>query len=81
MLSCACMYVMANEEIKQDDLCPGIKAALDAVPATDTHDHLGPFAEILGWHATSSDTGMSLWCLWATSYFPSLHRLPPGEKT
>ncbi len=80
VLGGTCMPVTAGEDIKETDLYRRIKAALDAVPAIDTHDHLRPFAEIPGRHATPSGTGMSLWSIWATSYFPGLHRLTPwGE--
>jgi hypothetical protein len=68
------------QDIKQTPLYGRIKAALDAVPAIDTHDHLRPFAEIPGRHHTPDGTGITLWSIWSTSYFPGLHTLTPWAE-
>src|SRR5262249_57509986 len=54
-----------------------VKAALDAVPAIDTHDHLWPFDRLPGYVETSRGRGMNLAGLWRNSYFPGVHRLTP----
>jgi predicted TIM-barrel fold metal-dependent hydrolase len=45
-----------------------IKAALDAVPAIDTHDHLWPFERLPGFTETDRGRGMTLAGLWRNSY-------------
>src|SRR5262249_42662974 len=52
-----------------------IKAALDAMPAIDTHDHLWPFDRLPGYVQTAHGKGMNLAGLWRNSYFPGVHRL------
>ena len=44
-----------------------LKAALDAVPAIDTHDHLWPFEKLPGFVETEHGRGMNLAGLWQTS--------------
>ena len=46
-----------------------IKAALDAVPAIDTHDHLWPFDRLPGYVETEHGRGMNLASLWQNSYY------------
>jgi predicted TIM-barrel fold metal-dependent hydrolase len=45
-----------------------IKAALDAVPSIDTHDHLWPFDRLPGFTETDHGRGMTLAGLWRNSY-------------
>jgi predicted TIM-barrel fold metal-dependent hydrolase len=54
-----------------------IKAGLDAVPAIDTHDHLGPFDRLQGKVETDRGKGMNLSSLWRSSYFTWIHPLQP----
>jgi hypothetical protein len=54
-----------------------LKAALDAVAAIDTHDHLWPFDRLPGYVETPRGKGMNLAGLWRNSYFPGVHRLTP----
>ena len=54
-----------------------IKAALDAIPAIDTHDHLWPFDRLPGLVETDRGKGMNLAGLWRNSYFPWIHPLDP----
>jgi predicted TIM-barrel fold metal-dependent hydrolase len=54
-----------------------IKAALDAVPAIDTHDHLWPFDRLPGYVETERGRGMNLASLWRNSYFAGVHPLTP----
>src|SRR5207244_1347933 len=54
-----------------------IKAALDAVPAIDTHDHLWPFDRLPGFVETEHGRGMNLAGLWRNSYYPGFNPLAP----
>src|SRR3982751_3461768 len=54
-----------------------IRAALDAVPAIDTHDHLWPFDRLPGLMETDKGRGMTLYGLWRASYFPQIHGPTP----
>jgi hypothetical protein len=59
-----------------------IKAALDAVPAIDTHDHLWPFQRLPGYVETDQGRGMTLAGLWRNSYlgwYASIPRWEPKE--
>lgn len=52
-----------------------IKAALDAVPAIDTHDHLFPFGALPGMVDTPKGRGMNLSSLWRSSYLGWINRV------
>lgn len=56
-----------------------IKAALDAVPAIDTHDHLFPFDRLPPVHETDRGPGATLYGLWRSSYYPQINRLTPWK--
>ncbi len=58
------------DDIKRASLYKRIKAAVDAVPAIDTHDHLRPFDQIPKRDQTDRGVGMTLHGLWAESYLP-----------
>src|SRR5262245_54116720 len=64
-------------DIKQSDLYKRIRAALDAVPAIDTHDHLRPFDDIPGRDLTDQGRGMTLHSIWAGSYYTWINPLSP----
>ncbi len=68
------------DDIKQTPLYQRLKAALDAVPAIDTHDHLRAFDEIPGRDETDRGVGMTLHSLWQGSYYPWTNRLSPWPK-
>lgn len=53
-----------------------IKAALDAVRAIDTHDHLYPFDDLPGYLDTPAGRGMTLAGLWRNSYLGGIVRFP-----
>ncbi len=53
-----------------------VKAALDAVPAIDTHDHLYPFESLPGFVETARGPGMTLASLWRNSYLGWVQPLP-----
>jgi len=58
-----------------------VKAALDAVPAIDTHDHLFPFEKLPGSVETAQGRGMNLSSLWRRSYltwYASITPWTPG---
>ncbi len=60
-----------------------VKAALDAVPAIDTHDHLWPFDKLPGYVETEHGRGMNLAGLWQNSYYRWTNPLTPwkpGQK-
>jgi hypothetical protein len=76
-----CMGAPARaEDIKRSELYQRIRAALDAVPAIDTHDHLRPFEEIPGRDATDKGRGMTLRSIWAGSYYTWIHPLSPWPE-
>ncbi len=52
-----------------------LKAALDAIPAIDTHDHLWPFDRLPGIVETKAGKGMNLAGLWHSSYLPGVQPL------
>jgi predicted TIM-barrel fold metal-dependent hydrolase len=56
-----------------------IKAAVDAIPAIDTHDHLWPFDRLPGVVETQRGKGMNLAGIWRSSYFAGVHRLTPWK--
>jgi predicted TIM-barrel fold metal-dependent hydrolase len=59
-----------------------LRAAIDAVQAIDTHDHLWPFARLPGMIETDKGRGMTLYGLWRASYAPQVARITsrePGE--
>jgi predicted TIM-barrel fold metal-dependent hydrolase len=56
-----------------------IKAAINAVPAIDTHDHLWPFDRLPGMVETQRGRGMSLASIWRASYFAGVHRVTPWK--
>jgi predicted TIM-barrel fold metal-dependent hydrolase len=60
-----------------------LKAALDATPAIDTHDHLWPFDKLPGYVETEHGKGMNLAGLWHNSYYRWINPLTPwkpGQK-
>ena len=67
-------------DIKKTDLYHRIRAAIDAVPAIDTHDHLRPFNEIPFQDKTDRGTGMTLRSIWQGSYYTWLHPLSPWPE-
>lgn len=67
----------AADDIKQGELYGRIKAGLDAVRAIDTHDHLRPYNELPHRVETPQGTGMTLYSIWAGSYYGWIHPLTP----
>src|SRR5437899_3305324 len=57
-----------------------LKAALDAVPAIDTHDHLWPFDKLPGYVETEHGRGMNLASLWQNSYYRRINPLTPWKS-
>jgi predicted TIM-barrel fold metal-dependent hydrolase len=56
-----------------------VKAALDAVAAIDTHDHLWPFDRLPGYLDTEHGRGMNLASLWHNSYYRWINPLTPWK--
>jgi uncharacterized protein len=72
-----------HADIKTTPLYARIKAALDAVPAIDTHDHLRPFGELPNLDQTDRGREMTLHSIFAGSYFGGINRLtswPEGKS-
>jgi hypothetical protein len=56
-----------------------IKAALDKVPAIDTHDHLWPFEKLPGLRVTPEGKGMNLASIWGNSYLTWINPITPWK--
>ncbi len=56
-----------------------IKAAINVIPAIDTHDHLWPFDRLPGMVETQRGKGMNLAGIWRSSYFAGVHRVTPWK--
>lgn len=82
--SALCLVLAAGvclaDDIKRTDLFGRIKAALDAVPAIDTHEHLRAFDEIPHRVPTERGTGMTLHSIWAGSYYGWTNPLSPWPQ-
>lgn len=73
MVPCAFLLLVGAPAGAQDALTlERFRAALDAVPAIDTHDHLWPFVRLPGLMETERGRGMTLASLWKASYFPQV---------
>lgn len=70
----------AADDIKQTELYARLKRSIDAVRAIDTHDHLQAFAQIPNRVATPGGEGMTLYSIWAGSYFSWIHPLSPWPE-
>src|ERR1051325_1311901 len=57
-----------------------VKAALDAVPAIDTHDHLSPFEILPGYVETERGHGMNQTGLWRNSYLNWINPITPWKS-
>jgi predicted TIM-barrel fold metal-dependent hydrolase len=69
-------------DIKKTEVYLRMKAALDAVPAIDTHDHLRPFGELPNKDETDTGLQMTLHSVFAGSYYPWINKLsawPSGK--
>jgi hypothetical protein len=86
LLTCViCLFgaFPAAAQTRETDAYKRIKAALDTVPAIDTHDHLWPFDKLPGYVETEHGRGMNLAGLWRNSYYTWNHPLTgwqPGGK-
>ncbi|MFN0125966.1 MAG: amidohydrolase family protein [Verrucomicrobiales bacterium] len=68
-------------DIKETATYRTIRAALDATPAIDTHDHLPPFGQIQGRVETERGPGMNLRSLWQSSYYTWFNPLSPWPES
>lgn len=64
-------------DVKTTSVYARIKAAIDAVPAIDTHDHLQAFNAIPNRVETPRGRGMTLFSLWRNSYLGRTTRITP----
>ncbi len=67
-------------DVKKTDTYRRIRAAIDAVPAIDTHDHLRPFDQIPFQDKTDRGTGMTMRSIWQGSYYTWIHPLSPWPE-
>jgi hypothetical protein len=71
-----CLSRLASaSDVKRTDVYRRIRAAVDAVPAIDTHDHLRPFDQIPFRNRTDRGEGLTLRSVWQGSYYRWLHPL------
>lgn len=76
LLLLSAVPVRAND-VKTTDVYRRIRAAIDAVPAIDTHDHLRPFDQLIEPNNTDQGRGMTLHSIWRGSYYPWINPLTP----
>jgi len=79
MLGLCVTSTVWGESTRESATYARIKAAMDAVPAIDTHDHLWPFDRLPGMVETERGKGMNLASIWRASYFTGVHRLTPWK--
>ena len=70
-----------GEDVKRSETYARLKSVLDAVPAINTHDHLGPFERIPHRSPTPAGEAVTLRSIWAGSYYPWVHPLTPWPKS
>jgi predicted TIM-barrel fold metal-dependent hydrolase len=58
------------QDAKKTEVYQRLRAAIDRVPAIDTHDHLRPFDQIAERNMTDVGRGMTLHSIWRGSYYP-----------
>jgi predicted TIM-barrel fold metal-dependent hydrolase len=73
------LSAIAGDETPRHESYKSIRAALDAVRAIDTHDHLGPFDRLPALMETDRGRGMTLYGLWRNSYYTWINPLTPRE--
>ena len=64
-----CSSAVRADDVKTTDTYKRIRAAIDAIPAIDTHDHLRPFEQIAERNLTDRGRGMTLHSIWRGSYY------------
>jgi predicted TIM-barrel fold metal-dependent hydrolase len=77
---CVLVSPVPADDVKTTAVYDRIKAAIDAVSAVNTHDHLMPFEQIRHRDKTDRGLGMTLRSIWAGSYFPWIHSLEPWPE-
>ena len=77
---CVLVSTVPADDVKTTAVYDRIKAAIDAVSAVNTHDHLMPFEQIRHRDKTNRGEGMTLRSIWAGSYFPWIHSLEPWPE-
>ena len=77
---CVLVSTVPADDVKTTAVYDRIKAAIDAVSAVNTHDHLMPFEQIRHRDKTDRGEGMTLRSIWAGSYFPWIHSLEPWPE-
>jgi len=77
---CVLVSNVPADDVKTTAVYDRIKAAIDAVSAVNTHDHLMPFEKIRHRDKTHRGEGMTLRSIWAGSYFTWIHSLEPWPE-
>ena len=57
-----------------------VKAAIDAVPSIDTHDHLWPFERLPAYTKTKEGQQVNLAGIWRNSYLPGYASITPWKE-
>ena len=70
LVSLALLAPASTEEITQTPVYARIKAAIDRVPAIDTHEHLRAYDRLPTRVSTPGGAAMTLYSIWSGSYFP-----------
>jgi uncharacterized protein len=65
----------ASQLLPSTSIKTRIKAHLHSIAAIDVHDHLRPPEKLWGRVQTAHGTGMNLYGIWFTSYYPSTNQL------
>ncbi len=65
------------DDIKKTDVYRRLKQHVDQIRLIDTHDHLAAFENLPNRVKTDQGEGMTLYSIWAGSYFPWVHPLAP----
>jgi predicted TIM-barrel fold metal-dependent hydrolase len=76
-LAAASAATAFGEDVKETDVYARIKKALDETPSIDTHEHLRAFDELPTRVATPAGAGMTLYSVWAGSYYGWTNPLAP----
>ena len=77
LASLALLAPTAAEDVKQTPVYMRIKAAIDRVPAIDTHEHLRAYDRLPTRVSTPDGAAMTLYSIWSGSYFPWINPLSP----
>ena len=84
LLIVLCAFASADAaeiDSKQSDVYKRLKTYIDSVPAIDSHDHLRRFEDIPHRVRTPDGEGLTLYSIWAGSYYVWNHPLTDWPKS